>query len=86
MPNSTELIVAAALRYAGIMLVMERPARHHTIFFAMHKHLVSVPDAEQGFLTSAGRFVDRVTAHEIATAAGQTTSVEHKDLFTEDLW
>jgi len=39
----------------------------------------------QGFLTSRGRFVDRVEGMAIARAAGQTDS-EKSGLFSEDLY
>jgi hypothetical protein len=44
----------------------------------------------QGFLTSAGRFVNRVQAKQIAHMAGQPQrrpeSERTKDLYSEDLW
>lgn len=48
-------------------------------------------EAEQGFVTSAGRFVDRLTARDIALAAGQITEATRPvpglpELFSEDLW
>lgn len=44
--------------------------------------------ATQGFLTSEGRFVNRVQARQIAHLAGQDprTTGNHRDLFSEDLW
>jgi hypothetical protein len=47
------------------------------------------PEAQhhQGFYTSAGRFVDRVEAVEIAKAAGQITEPKWPpQLYSEDLW
>ena len=43
---------------------------------------------EQGFLTSDGRFVDRVEGLAIALAAGQviTKHGNPNQLFSEDMW
>lgn len=48
-----------------------------------------VAAAQQGFMTSAGRFVDRREAYKIADAAGQI--IRHSSsipgtLYSEDLW
>lgn len=72
--------------------------RHGDCFVALHAWSDFLPPDErrrigeeqiagknQGFLTSRGRFVDRVEAAEIAKAAGQTTS-EKGALFSEDLY
>ncbi len=44
--------------------------------------------AEKGFLTSEGRFVNRVQARQIAYIAGQEpkTTGNERDLYSEDLW
>jgi site-specific DNA-cytosine methylase len=43
---------------------------------------------EQGFVTSLNRFVDRVEAKKIATAADQLTwrAMDLPELFSEDVW
>jgi hypothetical protein len=83
-----ERIEAAAVRHKGAVWTLPRPARHHHILWAIdHVHPggdVVGPD-EQGFVTDAGRFVERADAMMIARAAGQTTST-HFHLFSEDLW
>lgn len=48
-------------------------------------------EAEQGFVTSAGRFVDRREGLAIALALGQVTEATRPvpglpELFSEDLW
>lgn len=66
------------------------PARHSTLMHPMHPHFGSAPDADQGFLTSTGRYVGRKEALQIARAAGQPL-IDHPGrhpsrLFSEDLW
>jgi hypothetical protein len=83
-----ETIEKAALRKGRLVLSMDRPARHHTILHDLAD--LDVREAgmpvNQGFLTSIGRFVDRVEAAVIARRAGQ---IEKKHgppdvLFSED--
>lgn len=99
-----ETIVAAALRLrspwrlvAGgypeyLVISAPPPARHHSLLHPLHvlldRHAVG-PD-DQGFLTSAGRYVGREQALQVALAAGQPL-IEHASrhatqLFSEDLW
>lgn len=62
------------------------PARHHNLFIAWTRF--GGPTAS-GFLTSAGRFVDRREGWTIATAAGQPMIPREGQgghLFSEDLW
>jgi hypothetical protein len=95
--SKPETIACAAIVHKGQVFAMPRPARHHTIMHAIAK---MVPESDwpiasgfrdQGFLTSAGRYVIREEAYEIALAAGQFTlegravNVPGK-LFSEDLW
>ena len=75
----------------AVVLSAPPPARHHTLMHAMHDMGLSKtkPD-DQGFLTSAGRFVGREEALNIAKAAGQPL-IDHPSrhstwLFSEDLW
>lgn len=79
-------IVAAATMYQGVVHFMPAPHRHHHIL-----HKMSFPaslECEQGFLTSEGKFVDRVEAKRIAIATGQEMLRQSysRDLFSEDLW
>lgn len=93
----TELIVAAALRIqlprvtpeietAPMVFSKPQPARHHHLIFEVAR-LIGRPVSpdEQGFLTSAGRYVDRDDAYLIAASAGQV-DFEPRHLFSEDLW
>lgn len=84
-----ERIECVALRHldTGLTLSMPRPARHAHIINGIQAPDV-VATMEQGFLTAAGRFVDRLEACRIAEAAGQLIQkTSPKDmLFSEDLW
>lgn len=90
-----ETIVAAAHLYlmegsadpraVPVIVSAPPPARHHNLFAIA----AGRPD-QSGFLTSAGRFVDRVEGLRLALAAGQPL-IDHSSrhatqLFSEDLW
>lgn len=86
----TERIVAAAI-YAGAVISLPPPARHHTILHSM----VMIMDIDaiknghnQGFLTSAGRYVNRVEGWQIASDAGQIlrNTAGRPELYSEDMW
>lgn len=91
---SRERIIAAAVQVEGVTLSLPIPARHGEVISsadAMHLPEYAIHGATQGFLTSAGRFVNRVQAKQIAHMAGQPQlRPEHerhqRDLFSEDLW
>jgi len=67
------------------------PARHPNIMQPMFEVTGRTVGAnDQGFLTSSGRYVDRIEALAIAIAAGQPfidhpSRCSHK-LYSEDLW
>lgn len=81
-----ELIVAAAIRSRGIIVMVERPGRHGNCINVMHS--LGLDYTDQGFITNRGRFVDRQEAARIAVAAGQGSPREGVggNLFSEDLW
>jgi len=86
----SERIVAAAV-YHGATISLPPPARHHTILQSMDIEMgiqaAAVPPQAQGFITSTGRFVNRVEAFYIAFNAEQITSgSEGPQLYSEDLW
>lgn len=88
-----ERIVAAAIQIEGVTLSLPLPARHGQVLHsALNMHMPDgmVAMACQGFLTSTGRFVNRVQAKQIAHMAGQPQlrpeSERTKDLYSEDLW
>lgn len=89
--TTDEKIVAAAINYDGMIYSMPRPARHAHILnkmcdLALPPEFTELP--YQGFLTSAGRFVDRQEGLCIARRAGQLVRGLHmKDTLTsEDVW
>jgi len=88
-----ETIACAAIRCPhGRVFSLPQPARHHNVIWHMvdeygyRGHEVG-PDY-QGFVTSAGRYVDREEAWRIAKAAGQIKRVTGSEgaLFSEDMW
>lgn len=79
-------IISCAIKMQnGVILSVEPPKRHHHIFIGLEWAI----DGEQGFLTSEGKFVDRVSARAIAEKSGQIVhnikSNAH-ELFSERLW
>jgi hypothetical protein len=90
----TERIAAAAI-FMGATISLPPPARHHTILATMDlvMGLNAIQNGAptcQGFITSTGRYVNRVEAYYIANAAGQ---IIHKSgnkgeptLYSEDMW
>ena len=81
------VIVAAAIRVCGRFVVsVPAPGRHHDIINA--EILRVGASYTEGFLTSAGTFVDRVNALELAIKAGQFNAPAEgkRELFSEDLW
>lgn len=88
-----ERIERAAIRIDGEVWDVPRPGRHNNIIRLYCKETKAVdgipPRYEQksvqGFVTSEGRFVDRIEAARIAYEAGQTKE-PLKHLFSEDVW
>jgi hypothetical protein len=85
------LVVAAAIRTAdGRIWSVPAPGRHHNVIRFINEKLGgdNMPEHEQGFLLSDGRFVRRKPALFIAQNAGQIlreTAPQH-GLFSEDVW
>jgi hypothetical protein len=89
----TERIETAALRIDGEVWTLPRPTRHHTLGQAWSQaHYKDGKNAQllkhdSGFVTSEGRFVERVEAAAIAIAAGQIEKLNWPpNLYSEDLW
>jgi hypothetical protein len=98
-------IVAAAIRVQpielpgvpnpinGIIISARPPHRHHHLIHAGYvvKGNKTVLPQEQGFLTSTGRFVDRLEAMQIALRSrqrfrGPLALGNYKKLYSEHLW
>lgn len=86
----TERIVAAAIKHpSGRVYSVPAPGRHHNVIALMVKERAGqVMQSEQGFLTSDDRFVDRIEARAIATAAAQLLERDGglPKLYSEDVW
>jgi hypothetical protein len=84
-----ERIVAAAIEYRGLTFSVPAPGRHHNVLHLMFEYNIPMEaQRRQGFLTSSGRFVDRIEACKIARAADQIIKKTGPDgeLFSEDVW
>lgn len=88
--NSEERIVAAAIQWDGVAYSLPRPARHGQVLHSLHSVLDEnqLAYASQGFITSDGRFVNRVQALQIAHRAKQIIRKTggDRDLYSEDVW
>lgn len=89
--KAPETIVAAAIQIDGVTISLPKPARHGTILAAADWYLKTQPGQEvQGFITSTGRFVNRIQARHIADIAGQkpgrSGGRDNPELYSEDLW
>ena len=90
----SERIVGVAFRYpTGLVCSLLAPKRHGDIIravCALGADHATPQGCEQGFLTDAGRFLDRKAAGLLADASGQAHrtpgSYVSGELFSEDLW
>lgn len=85
-----ERIILSAIRTGGdhVAVAMHPVSRHNYIIHHLVKCGFETPiKGEQGFLTSNGRFVDRVMAADIAKRAGQIVELEYPpNLYSEDVF
>lgn len=86
-----EEIACAAIKYPDIgVLALPAPARHHHVKWVrlFIDGRESHGDAEQGFLTTTGRFVDRQQGWKIAEKRGQIEQISGNPgtLYSEDMW
>lgn len=81
-----ERIVAAAIKRDDVVYTLPAPARHNDVIRMMVEQGVPPPIShKQGFVTSAGRFVDRTEAADIAYEAKQIPAFVNL-LMSEDVW
>lgn len=84
-----ERIAAAAVQIGDLTISKPPPHRHHHV---MHEVASAfgwrVSPRDTGFVTSAGRYVDRIEAKRIARDAGQLLerAMGGDELFSEDVW
>lgn len=84
-----EHIVAAAIKQGEMVCFVPRPGRHSDVIRQMAFAGIPIPiGGEQGFVTSSGRFVDRLFGKNIARGAGQVLrdTGPKRLLFSEDMW
>lgn len=88
MSERLEIPACAAIRFADGAIIAGR--RHDVciksaVALELTRH--DVAEATQGFMTTRGRFVDRVEGWDLAIAAGIVTNKSTtKCLFSEDLY
>lgn len=85
-----EMIKQAAVKCGDNIYTLPRPHRHADIYELIYNNagLVELRKGIDGFLTDAGRFVDRCEAYQIANNANQIISDDASPaaLYTEDLY
>ncbi|TRD03832.1 hypothetical protein FJV76_14450 [Mesorhizobium sp. WSM4303] len=84
----SERIISVAISAFGIIASLPAPARHGDVLRKLQDfNPLIIRGERQGFLTDAGRFVNRRDAAVIALAAGQIDKLmSAPDLYSEDLW
>jgi len=84
-------ISRAAIKQDRVIYSVPRPGRHHDVICLINKSMGSSQlywvSRKQGFLTSDGKFVDRIKGARIAIKSGQIKGLKWPPkLYTEDLW
>lgn len=84
------LIVAVALKdpESGVVFVLPQPSRHRDLIYKCARMGLDPLGFEQGFVTSAGDFVSRKEAVEVASHANQLDHLdcELEELQSQHLW
>jgi hypothetical protein len=83
------VVRAAIMDDRGGIHSVPKPGRHHDVIREMVKrgHPKPIPNLNQGFVLSDGRFVNRKAAAQVARKAGQLRSeVRGCGLCSEDVW
>lgn len=92
--QAPELVVAAAVRYDGAVIMFPRPGRHGDCLNWLSRHGITRTEArDHGFTTSYGRYIERAEAGALVQASGQGTPRllpaginPNGHLFSEDMW
>jgi hypothetical protein len=87
-------IVAAAVRWQGVVYTLPPPARHHTINYHIIKTLglerLPYEPENQGFVDESGRFLNRkqavVSAMLFDQIKGPQKEIYGGELYSENLW
>lgn len=78
-------IERVAIEFSDVTLSLPKPNRHHHLV-EWHAQMGGKGSGmRQGFITSDGKFVNRIEAAKIAFASGQIDRPK-RYLFSEDLW
>lgn len=89
-PKNESIEKAAVKSIGGKVYSVDRPGRHDAALALLYKSEEVAPYRErsvQGFVTSTGRFVDRIEGAELAIKAGQIEKLNWPpQLYSEDLW
>lgn len=88
-----EKIMAVAIKLpCGLIFGASRPFRHHHLIRCIGElylnNEVASFVADQGFITTHGRYVHRIEARNIAEETGQMLPhvLKHTELYSENLW
>jgi hypothetical protein len=85
-----EKILLAAIKTGDnqVSVALQPDSRHNSIFNHLSKNGFDVLKRKAGFLTSHGRFVDRIEAKEIAIKSGaiDPSKIIGAKLYSDDLW
>lgn len=91
--SQLEIIVGVASKAYGKLYQLPKPYRHHDLLDIMFKERGGVETVcadEEGFITSLGRYVDRVEGFSIASKANQILQDRHHkgqiELYSESVW
>lgn len=85
--NRQRTILQAAIQQDGQIYTLPRPNRHHHIIHGPMTGIYQRSASVQGFLTSAGEFVNREEAARLVLKSGQIKELAHPPfLYSEDLW
>jgi hypothetical protein len=85
-----EKILLAAIKTGDnqVSVALQPDSRHNSIFNHLAEIGFDVLKCKAGFLTSHGRFVDRIEAKKIAIELGviDPTKITRPQLYSDDLW
>ncbi len=87
--TAPELIVCSAIQWEGEVHFIPAPARHiDVVLYMAERGFPPKATYSQGFITTAGRFVDRIEAFRLAEQGGQLKGEPKQppNLYSEDLW
>lgn len=88
--DAPEVCVRAATRVDGVLLVTDRHHQAMHVLASWGAPSRPITQADQGFITSRGRFVSREEGRHLQDSAGIASLARHgyigRSLFSEDLY